>query len=472
MKLLRLLKRELANDAASWVEQRIITREQAAQILHHYGTELPSGERRTFGYYILLSIAALFMGLSLLVLVSANWEDIPRSARMLTLIALTVVLNGIGLHYFKVKKIHLSRIWFFIGSLAYGTTIFLIAQIYHIGEHFPDGILYWALGVLPVAFLTESILIMLLLAALSGIWLVLEARLGYLPAFYTLFTFSLFWFCLKHRRSLLIFLTSIAGTIFFCEVILIHLLRKDLFSVNFVFLNFGVEHVFFTVAAFILLLCLARYLMSFHPKPSAGQAKVSGSDIVDYGLLLHLWTIRFGLITMLIFSFDEPWNLLLKAAYKNPAFVLGCTIILPILAALFIVMTFKKANKPFSFFSKETLFENISPIAYTCFFCFCSLIILLLKGPGIYSAYTVFLQVMTNFALLMTGIWLIYQGFQTSSSSVFYIGVGLLLITALLRYFDLIGDYIGGAIVFFVAGCIMLVTARFWKRHLAGKEIY
>ena len=87
MKLLRLLKRELAAEARSWVDERIVSEEQAGRILDRYGARLPDGTERSVGYIVLLSLAALFAGLSILVFVSANWDEIPRGVRMVTLVA-------------------------------------------------------------------------------------------------------------------------------------------------------------------------------------------------------------------------------------------------------------------------------------------------------------------------------------------------------------------------------------------------
>ena len=32
---------------------------------------------------------------------------------------------------------------FFLGNLFYGASIILVAQIYHLGEHMPDGVFWW-----------------------------------------------------------------------------------------------------------------------------------------------------------------------------------------------------------------------------------------------------------------------------------------------------------------------------------------
>jgi uncharacterized membrane protein len=62
----------------------------------------------------------------------------------------------------------------FLGSLLYGAGIWLIAQIYNIKEHYPNGILLWIIGVLPMAYMISSESILSLTLLLSTLWLGLE----------------------------------------------------------------------------------------------------------------------------------------------------------------------------------------------------------------------------------------------------------------------------------------------------------
>ncbi len=61
-----------------------------------------------------------------------------------------------------------------VGSILFGSAIWLIAQIFHIESHYPNGVLFWALGVLPVAWIVRSQVILGLGTILVGLWTVLE----------------------------------------------------------------------------------------------------------------------------------------------------------------------------------------------------------------------------------------------------------------------------------------------------------
>ena len=454
MKLLRLLKRELSGEAALWIDKGIITPDQAEQILGIYGTRLPSADRRTPGYHILMAIAALFAGMALIVFISANWEQIPRAVRMGTLVAATAAANGIGLFYFRKDRIHLSRLWFFSGAIIYGAAIFLIAQIYHLGEHYPDGVLYWAVGVLPLGFLTDSILLMLLSGALSSIWLVMESAFGIFPTVYPLFAAAMLWFCFRQHRSMILFLLGIAGIIFFSEVLVVHVRGEAWYG-----MMFDEANVFFTAGVFILLHGSAGIIEKFAHR----------AHWVDYGLVLRIWCVRFGILTLFVLSFKEPWEELLRGSTGIGGFIAGCITVVPAVVAGFLWLSAKLAGSESGARLKAILAGHLPTLAYTCFYCLCSGAILL-AGPEKFRSLAAVLQTSTNLVLLLTGIRMIMTAYRNISSADFYMGVGILLITALLRYIDLIGDYVSGSIVFLIAGGILFVTARLWKKHMSGRR--
>ena len=184
MRLLRLLKNDLAKETTNWVAEGIISTEQAVTLCSRYGVDYHNQSRHSYGYFVLLALGYLFIGLAVITLLSANWDDIPRAVRMLGLIGLTLGVNLFGLYQYHSDHRPAAIVWFFLGALFYGASIMLIAQIYHIGEHYPDGVFWWALGVLPLALLLESALLMILAMALAFIWFFVETGLNFYPSFF------------------------------------------------------------------------------------------------------------------------------------------------------------------------------------------------------------------------------------------------------------------------------------------------
>jgi len=104
------------------------------------------------------------------------------------------------------------------------------------------------------------------------------------------------------------------------------------------------------------------------------------------------------------------------------------------------------------------------PVAVMTLFLLLSLTAVLVSGSAIHAVY---FQVVYNLMLIATGIWLIIRAIQDGISHYFFLGVATVLLTAFMRYVDLIGDYIGGAAIFMVFAVVLLGSARYWKRRLS-----
>ena len=87
-------KNLLRRETRRWVDEGLVEPFQAERILNRYGTSLNDTGPSALG--LLTGLAGLFAGLALLLLVSANWEQLPRLARFAGLVTLTAVLNGWG----------------------------------------------------------------------------------------------------------------------------------------------------------------------------------------------------------------------------------------------------------------------------------------------------------------------------------------------------------------------------------------
>ena len=103
----------------------------------------------------------------------------------------------------------------------------------------------------------------------------------------------------------------------------------------------------------------------------------------------------------------------------------------------------------------------------TLLFYLISLIAVLLSGN---TAYAIYFQVVYNLALVITGVWLIIKGIQKGMSHYFFLGVVSILLTAFMRYIDLIGDYIGGSLLFMVCAVLLLSAAKYWKNYETNRE--
>jgi hypothetical protein len=88
---------------------------------------------------------ALMLGGGLLLFVAAHWEGMSPTARFLT-----VLIKVAGLHlagaFFSGRSPRLSTAFHGLGTVALGAGIFLSGQIFNLEEHWPGGVMLWALG--------------------------------------------------------------------------------------------------------------------------------------------------------------------------------------------------------------------------------------------------------------------------------------------------------------------------------------
>ncbi len=220
MRLFRLFKKDMAQEVEDWVRDGLIESAQGEAILARYNIQLKDAHGTSLGYYVLTALAALFVGLALILIVSHNWDEIPRLTRMLLLFFITLAVNLQGMRLLLGGRDKAGVLWLFFGSICYGATIMLIAQIYHIGEHFPDGIFYWALGVLPLIFITQSRLIALLCLVLATTWAIVETNTDFFPASYPLFLVAAIWLAWVRKDSALLFMGGLAGLVFWFNLLL------------------------------------------------------------------------------------------------------------------------------------------------------------------------------------------------------------------------------------------------------------
>ena len=444
MKLIRLLKRELAAEALRWVKKDLLSRDQAQGILELYETELPAEDPAARGYNILMSLAALFAGLALIVLVSANWEDIPRGLRMGGLFASTASINFLGIRSFQADHPQAGTRWFILGAISYGTSIMLIGQIYHLGEHFPDGIYLWMLGVLPLALLTKGIVLMILSQLLGVIWFFTETGFEIMPWSLIVVAGLAFYFSYALRNSVLVFLGAIVSLNMWLMALSLWWTGRTGGG-----MEGGFDNAVFSMACGISSLMLGAWM-----------ASTAASDRMQvYGGVLRLWGLRGAVIVLLVMTFESPWRGLFQESFENIGW-LWISLAMGLgswLAALGVEL--KRGP------SRRGILGLVAAGIFVVYWSVAMLAVEVFPGDG--DGW----QIAGNLIALCYGVALIVEAVQETSTASFYMGVGMLLLLALFRYFDLVGDYVGAAILFMVCAGVLMGAARFWRRFSTqGKE--
>ena len=454
MRLIRLLKKDLATEMSTWVDRELISVDQARAICRLYGVDYDEIRSRSTAYRVLVVLGFVFIGLALITVIGANWDAIPRAVRMGGLLALTAGTHAFALRHHLADRTSLATGLFVLGNLFYGASIILIAQIYHLGEHMPDGVFWWALGSLPFAVLLCSPWLTLLSGLLSLLWLYLEYRTGLLNATFLSFVFPAFlavelYVLARARASALLFLTFVASLILWFQTVLATMWMegrgRDLgwFDGH---RSWSEEHVFVGAALFLVAHAAGHWL---HAR--------DGAKARDYGALLSIWTLRFALIGMLVMSFELPWEKLITAEWNHQA---SMWIVVAALAAAALRLGSKTGT--------------LRPLLLLAALAGGTMVAVVVTGAHADRAnlevHAAVFQVLDNVALVAAGTWLIVRGTATGASHYFFLGVATILLTAFMRYVDLIGDYLGGAVLFLAFAALLLGAARYWKRR-QGREV-
>lgn len=95
--------------------------------------------------FIALALGSLAIGAGVLLFVAAHWDTLSPAARFALVLALVAGfhLGGVAC---RTRFPALATALHGLGTAALGAGIFLSAQIFHLQEHWPAGILLWAVG--------------------------------------------------------------------------------------------------------------------------------------------------------------------------------------------------------------------------------------------------------------------------------------------------------------------------------------
>ncbi len=157
-------------DAARWVELGYIDGKAATAI----AADAEARDRRSLSFGSILAImAALLFGAAILIFVAANWETIPRLGRVGALFA--VIFGGyVGGAVLKLMdhEAIAEGLWL-IAAAAFGGSIALIGQMYHLSGDETQAILTWCLGTTVAAAALRSGPLTMGAVALASAWLFL-----------------------------------------------------------------------------------------------------------------------------------------------------------------------------------------------------------------------------------------------------------------------------------------------------------
>ena len=162
----------LHQELDTWIGEGLVTPDQAVAIRARYPEKgLP------WGTLIFSGLGGVIIGLGVILLFAYNWQEIPKFAKLAIVFAALAAIHAVGVRLFlrSDRWRALGDALCLLGTMFFGAGIWLVAQIYNIQEHYPNGLFIWALGALALAWALPSILQAILASILLVVWCGTEA---------------------------------------------------------------------------------------------------------------------------------------------------------------------------------------------------------------------------------------------------------------------------------------------------------
>jgi len=202
----------LKRQVDDWQARGLVGPDQASQILARYS---PIGRfsaaRAAFG---LMGLAVLMAAVALLLVIGYNWDQLAPSARVA--IVFGIVGGAFAASAVAYRRGHPrpGEALAFAATLLYGNGIFLLAGVFHIRTHDPDGLFWWMAGTLVTAFLLRSRLITLTALVLLLVWVPFEGAEYARPNYWFLPAAAVAaWLAVRLRAPGLLGLTAAIGAL-------------------------------------------------------------------------------------------------------------------------------------------------------------------------------------------------------------------------------------------------------------------
>lgn len=161
-------------DIARWSAAGLIDAATAGAL----SREIDLHQRRSISFgNILATFAAVLVGAAILVFIAAQWESIPRLARVAMLGGL-ILAGYVGGAVLKLRDhgFIAEAVWL-VATAAFGGSIALIGQMYHMAGDESGAVLVWFFGALAAAAALRSGPLTAASAALAAAWLFLRLNI-------------------------------------------------------------------------------------------------------------------------------------------------------------------------------------------------------------------------------------------------------------------------------------------------------
>ena len=188
----------LHSQIQDWVRLGIIDAACGESITKLYP---PQKSSRSWALLIFSGLGAVVIGLGVILLFAYNWDKMDKFAKLATVFGSLILAHLAGVSIFTMTERFkgLGESLCLLGTMLFGAGIWLVAQIYHIEEHFPNAFLFWGMGAFLMAWAMPSLIQAALAAVLFALFAIMEGS-AFSTAVPYVFIFLLLLLPLAYRK--------------------------------------------------------------------------------------------------------------------------------------------------------------------------------------------------------------------------------------------------------------------------------
>ena len=138
------ISKQTEAELSRWLDARLIDPLTAERIRTFEQTR-GRDTSRNWPMLIALSFGALMLAAGILLFIAAHWDNMSPWSRFALVMSVLAAMHLVGA-VTSERAPHLSVAMHAIGTIACGGGIFLTGQIFNLQEHWPTGVLLWALA--------------------------------------------------------------------------------------------------------------------------------------------------------------------------------------------------------------------------------------------------------------------------------------------------------------------------------------
>ncbi len=155
-----------------WISEGIIEQETGNTLLQRY----PGKHSDNRSVSLLTVIGAIIFGLGVILFFAFNWSEFSKPLKLALIIGGLLLTHGTALVLYRTSHSPTASVegLHVLGTMMFGAGIWLIAQIYHIDEHYPTAFLVWGAGALVLAWAIPSVFQAVMACVLITAWGVSE----------------------------------------------------------------------------------------------------------------------------------------------------------------------------------------------------------------------------------------------------------------------------------------------------------